>query len=254
MSGNGFVKGRVGAPEGFYAVEAAGLAWLAEVPGGAQVVHVLDMSADSLTVERVEEQAPSLTAAVAFGRGLARMHAAGAAAYGCPPGSWTGNGFIGPLPLVHKAFPRFGEFYSELRMAPFVREMRDAGTIDDNEVAVFERVGDRLARGAIGGPEEPPSRLHGDLWNGNVLWSGDGAVLIDPAAHGGHRESDLAMLALFGLPYLEPLLAAYHEVHPLAEGWRKRVGLHQLYPLLVHGVLFGRGYAQRALTIAESYY
>jgi fructosamine-3-kinase len=106
----------------------------------------------------------------------------------------------------------------------------------------------------IGGPEEPPSRVHGDLWNGNVLWSEDGAVLIDPAAHGGHRESDLAMLALFGLPFLEPLLAAYHEVHPLAAGWRERVGLHQLYPLLVHAVLFGRGYAQRALTIAETYY
>jgi fructosamine-3-kinase len=254
MSSNGFVKRRVGAPQGFYAVEAAGLAWLAEVPGGAQVVRVLEMTDESLTVERVEEKAPSLTAAVAFGRGLARMHAAGAPAYGCSPGAWTGNGFIGPLPLVHRPFGTFGEFFGELRIKPFVRDLRDAGTIDANEVAVFERVSDRLAHGMIGGPDEAPSRLHGDLWNGNVLWSEDGAVLIDPAAHGGHRESDLAMLALFGLPYQEPLLAAYHEVHPLAEGWRRRVGLHQLYPLLVHSVLFGRGYAQRALTIAATYY
>jgi fructosamine-3-kinase len=171
-----------------------------------------------------------------------------------PPGSWTGNGFIGPLPLTHKAFGSFGEFFGELRLRPFVRDLRDEGTIDDTEVALFDRVCDRLAHGPIGGPEEAASRVHGDLWNGNVLWSEDGAVLIDPAAHGGHRESDLAMLALFGLPYLEPLLAAYHEVHPLADGWRKRVGLHQLYPLLVHAVLFGRGYAQRALTIAETYY
>ena len=104
MSSNGFVKRRVGAPEGFYAVEAAGLAWLAEVPGGAQVVRVLDLADESLTVERVEEKPPSLAAAVAFGRGLARMHAAGAAAYGCPPGAWTGNGFIGPLPLAHRPF------------------------------------------------------------------------------------------------------------------------------------------------------
>lgn len=254
MSANGFVKRRVGAPEGFYAVEAAGLAWLAEVSGGAQVVHVLDMTDESLTVERVAEEAPSLNAAVAFGRGLARLHAAGAPAYGSPPGSWTGNGFIGPLPLMHQAFDRFGDFFGELRMRPFVRDLRDAGTLDANEVAVFERVCDRLAHGMIGGPDEAPSRLHGDLWNGNVLWSEEGAVLIDPAAHGGHRESDLAMLALFGLPYLEPLLAAYHETHPLADGWRKRVGLHQLYPLLVHAVLFGRGYAQRALTVASSYY
>lgn len=254
MSGKGFVKRRAGAPPGFYPVEAAGLAWLAEVPNGARVVQVLDVGEESMTVERVEEEAPTLAAAVELGRGLARTHAAGASAYGVPPGSWTGNGFIGPLPLTHKAFDSFGGFFAELRLKPFVRDLRDDGTIDATEVALFERVCDRLDHGSIGGPAEVPSRVHGDLWNGNVLWAGDGAVLIDPAAHGGHRESDLAMLALFGLPYLEPLLAAYHEVHPLADGWRKRVGLHQLYPLLVHAVLFGRGYAQRALTIAESYY
>jgi fructosamine-3-kinase len=254
MSGNGFVKRRVGAPEGFYAVEAAGLAWLAEVRDGAQMVRVLDVGSDSMTVERVAEKPPTLDAAVELGRALARTHAAGASAYGVPPGRWTGNGFIGPLALTHQACESFGVFFGELRLRPFVRDLRDEGTIDQTEVAVFERVCDRLAHGPIGGPVEPASRVHGDLWNGNVLWSEDGAVLIDPAAHGGHRESDLAMLALFGLPYLEPLFAAYHEVHPLAEGWRKRVGLHQLYPLLVHAVLFGRGYAQRALTIAEAYY
>jgi fructosamine-3-kinase len=254
MSGNGFVKRRANAPEGFYAVEAAGLAWLGEVPGGAQIVHALNLSDESLTVELVEEQAPSLGVAVALGRGLARTHGAGAAAYGCPPGAWTGDGFIGPLPLPHRAFGAFGEFFATVRILPFVRALRDAGTVEPNEVAVLERVCDRLIRGAVGGPAEPPSRVHGDLWNGNVLWTSQSAVLIDPAAHGGHRESDLAMLSLFGLPYLEPLLAAYHEVSPLAEGWRSRIGLHQLYPLLVHSVLFGRGYAQRALTIAATYY
>ncbi|MFL6099256.1 MAG: fructosamine kinase family protein [Actinomycetales bacterium] len=254
MSSKGFVKSRAGAPAGFYGVEAAGLSWLAEVPEGARVVRVIEVSDESMTVERVKESAPTHAAAVALGRGLARTHAAGASAYGVPPGTWVGNGFIGPLPLTHRACGSFGEFFGELRIRPFVRELRDAGTIDATESVLFDRVRERLSRGVIGGPEQPPSRIHGDLWNGNVLWSAEGAVLIDPAAHGGHRESDLAMLALFGLPFLEPLLAAYHEAHPLADGWRKRVGLHQLYPLLVHAVLFGRGYAQRALTIAESYY
>ena len=212
---------------------------------------MLDISAESLTVERVEEEAPSLAAAVAFGRGLARMHAAGAAAYGSPPG-------VVDRQRVHRAtsvgaqacLTGSGSSSASCGCGRSSATCATPASIDAHEVAVFERVCDRLGRGMIGGPDEPPSRLHGDLWNGNVLWSEDGAVLIDPAAHGGHRESDLAMLALFGLPYLEPLLAAYHEVHPLADGWRKRVGLHQLYPLLVHAVLFGRGYAQRALTIA----
>lgn len=101
-------------------------------------------------------------------------------------------------------------------------------------------------------PGEPPARLHGDLWSGNVLWGADGrAWLIDPAAHGGHRETDLAMLRLFGCPHLERVLAAYQETVPLAGGWMERVGLHQLFPLLVHTVLFGRGYAEQAVAAAR---
>ena len=77
------------------------------------------------------------------------------------------------------------------------------------------------------------------------MWTPDGVVLIDPAAHGGHRETDLAMLALFGCPYLEEILAGYQSVRSLRDGWRDRVGLHQLYPLLAHVVLFGGGYARQ---------
>ena len=105
---------------------------------------------------------------------------------------------------------------------------------------------ERWRRRGVAAPAEPPARLHGDLWSGNVLWAPDGAWLIDPAAHGGHRETDLAMLALFGCPHLDRVLAAYDEAAPLADGWRDRVPLHQLFPLLVHVVLFGRGYAAQA--------
>ena len=99
-----------------------------------------------------------------------------------------------------------------------------------------------------------PARLHGDLWNGNVLWAGGRGWLVDPAAHGGHRETDLAMLDLFGAPELGRLLAAYEEVTPLAAGWRRRRGLHQLHPLLVHALLFpGGGYLTAALAAARRY-
>jgi fructosamine-3-kinase len=100
--------------------------------------------------------------------------------------------------------------------------------------------------------EDEPARLHGDLWSGNVIWTPDGAVLIDPAAHGGHRESDLAMLALFGCPYLDEVLAGYQAVRPLAVGWQRRIGLHQLYPLLAHVVLFGGGYGRQSEAAARS--
>jgi fructosamine-3-kinase len=141
-------------------------------------------------------------------------------------------------------------WYAAHRVLPYLRTARDAGDLTADEAALIERVCHRLP--ALAGPAEPPARLHGDLWSGNVLWSGDGAWLIDPAAHGGHRETDLAMLHLFGCPHLDTVLAAYAETAALADGWRDRVPLHQLFPLLVHVVLFGRGYAGQAVAAARA--
>lgn len=104
---------------------------------------------------------------------------------------------------------------------------------------------------SLAGPDEPPARLHGDLWSGNVVWGHDGAVLVDPAAHGGHRETDLAMLALFGLPHLQRLVDAYDEERPLADGWQDRQPLHQLFPVLVHAAMFGSAYGRRAGELAR---
>ena len=113
--------------------------------------------------------------------------------------------------------------------------------IEPAGVAAVESVVRRIVD--LAGPPEPPARLHGDLWAGNIVWTAERhAVLVDPAAHGGHRETDLAMLGLFGLPQLARVQAAYHEVHPLADGWQERQPLHQLFPLLVHAALFGGGY------------
>lgn len=102
----------------------------------------------------------------------------------------------------------------------------------------------------LAGPPEPPARIHGDLWSGNVLWTPARGVLVDPAAHGGHRETDLAMLALFGAPHLGTIMSAYQQEAPLADGWRARVPLHQLHPLLVHVCLYGEPYRRQLLDAA----
>jgi fructosamine-3-kinase len=204
-----------------------------------------------LVTDRVAAGRPAPGAADRFGRDLAALHAAGAPAFGAAPPGGPEDAFIGRAPMRNAAGADWPGWYAEHRVLPYVRRAVDDGTLRTAEAAVVERVCERLPQ--LAGPPEPPARLHGDLWNGNVLWGADGEVrLIDPAAHGGHRESDLAMLALFGCPHLDRVLAAYRTSAPLAAGWEGRVPLHQLFPLLVHTVLFGRAYAGQAVAAARS--
>jgi fructosamine-3-kinase len=250
-----FAKSRVGAPAGFFAVEAAGLAWL-RAAGGPAVPDVVEVGRERIVLSRVTEVAPTAHAAEELGRGLARMHLAGASHHGAPPAGWSADGFIATLPLPHQVEGHgvgWPEFYAAHRVIPFLRLARDRGAVDADGAAALERVCARLTAGAVPVPPAEPARLHGDLWAGNVLWSASGPVLVDPAAHGGHRETDLAMLALFGLPHLDRVLATYDEAWPLDDGWRDRVALHQLHPLLVHAALFGGGYGRQAVSAAAAY-
>jgi fructosamine-3-kinase len=226
--------------------EASGLRWLADADA-VPLPEVLGRDQNAIVLAWVPPGSPGPAAAERFGRELARLHAAGADGFGAP---WPG--FIASLPLDNgsacgDAWP---QWYAGRRLLPFLRRAADAGALAPADVRLVESVADRI--GELAGPAEPPGRIHGDCWSGNVLWSGGRGWLIDPAAHGGHRETDLAMLALFGAPHLDRILAAYDEASPLADGWRSRVPLHQLHPLLVHVCLFGGGYAAQTATAARA--
>jgi fructosamine-3-kinase len=248
-----FVKRGAGAPKAFFACEAAGLQWLSTADGGVPCARVLAHDDTSLTLERLAGAVPTRAAAREFGQRLARTHDAGADAFGAPPDGWAGPGYFGPLqqplPMSYSAGDRWGTFYAHERLAP----MADlaATRLDSAARDAVDAVMERCDAGDFD-DAEPPARLHGDLWSGNVMWTPAGAVLIDPAAHGGHRETDLAMLALFGCPYLDAVIEGYQGQRPLRVGWRDRVGLHQIYPLLAHVVLFGGGYARQTLAAATS--
>lgn len=234
------------APAHFFATEAAGLEWLREAHT-APVPEVIVALDQLLALEWVEPGEPSRDAAVRFGRELAGLHRKGAAAFGA---EWPG--FIGPLEQDNtpSAGP-WGAWFAERRLRPYLKISADRDALPAADVAAVEQIIKSIE--GYGG-NEPPARIHGDLWPGNVLWAADGrAWLIDPAAHGGHRETDLAQLALFGgLPHQETILSAYAEEWPLADGWRDRVPLHQLHLLLVHTAAFGGAYrgAVRAATDA----
>jgi fructosamine-3-kinase len=260
-----FVKTRPDAAAREYAQEARGLRWLA-APGALRTPRALEVARDYLVLEWIEPGRLHTAGAEELGRGLALTHAAGAARFGEPrlevqehrrdaagPGDLApGAATFGSLELPNDATSDWPSFYAERRLRPLARIARERGALGEAGVRAVEGVCERMSE--LAGPAEPPARLHGDLWSGNVMADADGRPwLIDPSVYGGHREVDLAMLALFGAPSQERVLAAYQEVAPLSAGWEDRVRLWQLAPLLVHAVLFGASYRDAAERVARRY-
>jgi fructosamine-3-kinase len=245
-----FVKTRADAVPGEYATEAAGLEWLAE-PGALRIPRVLAVDESYLALEWVPQGRLSAAGSEELGRGLAHLHAAGAARFGAA-GEGASNPRFGSLALSNEpAGDDWPTFYAERRLRPLARIGAERGALSPRGVAAIESVCERI--GELCGPSEPPARLHGDLWHGNVMAGEDGRPwLIDPSAYGGHREVDLAMLRLFGAPS-QSVFASYEEVAPLAPGADDRVGLYQLLPLLVHALLFGGSYVHSAEQMAARY-
>lgn len=247
-----FVKTASDAAPGAYAAEAAGLDWL-RAADGLPVPGVLAVGEDFIALEWVEGGSGPDPARL--GRGLATVHRAGADRAGALPPGREGEAYVlGPLTLPNEPGDDWPAFYAGSRLLPLTRMAADRGALDAAGVEAIESVADRI--GELAGPPEPVARLHGDLWSGNVHPGlDDRPWLIDPAAYGGHREVDLAMLKLFGgVGGSDSRFEdAYDEVWPRADGHAERVELYQLLPLLVHAVLFGGSYGASARRAAERY-
>ncbi|MEM8705006.1 MAG: fructosamine kinase family protein [Actinomycetota bacterium] len=233
--GRVFAKTHRRPPEGFFTTEAFGLRWLREADSlpVPDVLAVFDDDPACLVLEWIEEGGRGDDAS--FGRQLARLHDAGAPAFGRTDGRTTGS-----LALPNDPCDTWSEFYATRRLLPLARIAADRGALGSGAISRLEALADGLDR--FGAADDAPARLHGDLWAGNRLVDRSGrSWLIDPAAHGGHREFDLAMMRLFG-GYGAEAFVAYDEVAPLADGWQRRIDLHQMAPLVVHAVKFGGGY------------
>ncbi|MDP4013931.1 MAG: fructosamine kinase family protein [Candidatus Nanopelagicales bacterium] len=247
-----FIKVHGAGPSDMFLTEAAGLTWLADA--GAPVPEVIGADSESLVLRWLDRSRPDARMAREFGATLARLHQTPADGFGVAPPGAT-HGYIGSAPMPYGRWDAWGPFYAEARVLPYAQQAHALGHLTGQDLRVIDRLCDRLiaqdpelTAGAAG-----PVRVHGDLWHGNVLWTSRGAFLIDAAAHGGCGFTDLAMLVLFGTPNLGEIVTGYRSVADLPPSWHQRLGLHQLFPLLVHAVLFGGGYGPRAAAIAANH-
>lgn len=254
-----FVKSSPAALPGMFTDEAASLEWLGERRAIAvpEVVGVCDdeTAPRLLALKWIDRGRLDAAGEEALGRGLALTHAAGAPAFGATP--VRGGGYahapmrFNELSLPNDATDSWADFYTSQRLLPLARECANRGKLDLEGVDLIMRLADRVPE--LAGPEEPPARTHGDLWSGNVLADRSGTpYLIDPVAHGGHREVDLALLTVFGGPS-KRCFDAYNEVAPLAPGFEERKPLWQLAMILLHVYIFGESYSAQAKQIARSY-
>jgi fructosamine-3-kinase len=245
-----FVKTNVRAPAQMFALEARGLCFLGEARA-LRVPEVIAVSKPEddvryLVLEWIEPGRPAADFDERLGRGLAALHRTPVNGFGLDH-----DNFIGSLPQENAASPTWPEFFRRRRLEPQLVRLIESGRASFSLRRAFERLFDRLPE--LVGEPEPPARLHGDLWGGNLHVGEHGEpCLIDPAVYGGHREVDLAMMRLFG-GFSERVFEAYAEAHPLSPGVRERVPLYQLYPLLVHANLFGGSYQGSVERVVAKY-
>ena len=245
-----FLKTHPRAPLAMFAAEARGLEFLAEARA-LRIPRLLAVSSASerpsfLLLEFIRSAQPRRGFDEELGRGLAALHRAGAPSFG-----FAEPNFIGRLVQPNHVHPSWPEFYRAERLEPQLRAAIDDGHAPSALARDFERLFAKLPE--LVGEREPPARLHGDLWGGNLHVDEHGApCLIDPAVYGGHREMDLAMMRLFG-GFGARVFSAYHEAFPLTAGHAERVALYQLYPLLVHVNLFGGGYVASVRSALAAY-
>lgn len=251
-----FVKTSPTAQPGMFTAEAAGLEWLAEDGAIAtpNVIGAHDPPADDsgprlLALEWIDE---GTVDPEQLGRRLAAMHAGGAPHFGYTPGPHNDEPMrFNDLSLPNDPLPTFAEFYAANRIIPLTDQSVAKGRMSAGAAALMHDLAAKFPE--IAGPAEPPARTHGDLWLGNVIADRSGTpILIDPVAHGGHREVDLANLKIFGSPG-QRCFDAYNEVTPLADGHEDRVALWQLAMILLHVYLFSGGYEGQAVAIAKRY-
>jgi fructosamine-3-kinase len=198
-----------------------------------------------ILLQWIEKGTPKKDFWETFGRSLAQMHLQQLDYFGL-----NEDNYIGSLSQNNTKHTQWHVFYSECRILPLAKTLFNSGAFSRSDLEASESFCKRSAQWF---PPESPALLHGDLWGGNYMISSSGcAAIFDPAIYYGHREMDIGMTKLFG-GFDQKFYDAYEEIYPMEHNWKRRMPLSQLYPLLVHAVLFGGHYVSSASEIIRQF-
>ncbi|MFT3932553.1 MAG: fructosamine kinase family protein [Chitinophagaceae bacterium] len=231
-----------------FALEADGLNALRQnttlqVP--VVIKHGIFNNQQWLVLEWMEKGSATIHSMKNFGAALAHMHKLPQKEFG-----WHIDNYIGSLQQINTKHSTWSEFYIQCRIQPLVKILFNQGSFSSNDIAHADSFSKKIA--ALF-PEEPAALLHGDLWGGNYMINKEGnAAIFDPAVYCGHREMDIGMTKLFG-GFDNTFYDTYNNTYPLAKGWQQRLPYTQLFPLLVHAVLFGGHYINQCRSILASF-
>ena len=249
--GHCFLKWNATAPFDMFRQEVKGLNLLNKADSGLRVPSVIDYDIDPnsdtgyLLLEYLPEGRPGHGSHQTFGRQLAKLHQNTNDQYGLDH-----DNYIGRLPQSNSFHDEWIPFFIDERLEPQYSQARDSGYFGGSVTSDYQQLCNKLDELL---PEEPASLLHGDLWGGNYFFTTDAEPAIyDPAVYYGNREIELAFTHLFG-GFSPEFYRAYEEAWPLQPGFKERIDLYNLYPLLVHTNLFGGGYARQVESIIRQY-
>ena len=241
-----FIKTHRAPPPGFFTTEANGLSWLRS-SGTVAIPEVLAVSDDPpfLALEWIDLGQQRSVDDSELGRALAQLHKQPFECFGRPDACTTGS-----LAVPNEPMQDWATFYATQRLLPLADIAEERGALPDNGIDGLRRIASMLEQWQL---DEPVALLHGDLWAGNRVCDAYGkSWLIDPAAHGGCREFDIAMMMLFG-GYDDTCIKAYNEEYALQPEWQSRISLHQLAPLTVHAIKFGGSYRNATMAALSKY-
>jgi protein-ribulosamine 3-kinase len=232
------------APPDLFLREAEGLQAL-QIPGGPRLPRVYGCAEGWILLEWLSSGARDMRFGNALGEQLARLHSATSPAFG-----FAHDNYLGTTLQPNRWSQDGYEFFAEQRLEHQARLARQRGLLSGEESQSVDRIANRLARLI---PVQPPSLLHGDLWCGNaIVGPAREPVLVDPAAHYGWAEAELAMTSLFG-GFDSSFYSAYETARAVAPGYRERFPLYNLYHLLNHLNLFGSAYHPMVSSVLQQY-